>query len=823
MKPNFPRKPIALTLSVALAQLVAVPLVHAQEQGQAKADSAAIEEVVVTAQKRKENLQDVPISIQALGAKDLEKHNIVALGDIGAEVPGLNLAPYPGSSEAFFPFFRGITTNAVFISSPNPIAVHMDGVYFSQLFGLSNPAADLERIEVLKGPQGVLSGRNATGGAVNIHTARPELGLEHIGFKQMFSFANRGQFISKSILTLPVNDDLAMKISYLHNEKDHDGVHNSAPGGVKFGEKKGDAWRFDVRWKPASNVMVDYGYDHTDSKSYDTPPQCLIPGYMQAYSTYNPADPAESWLAFAALTDPRAAQLIAGCSMDKLDQLYVSSPFGKNRNKTETHTLNVAWDVSPSLTIKSITGYRTVDALNHYNYGAYAGGDDARSDSYPLTVNLSGGGTLQLGQPITLYNRSWSQEFQFLGDISQDLKYTSGVYYSSEKGHQHSGPNIAQYVPGAGFDSTFTPTGNDLLILDQKGLSSAESTSWAVFAQATWTPNILDKKLDVVPGLRYTRDHRKVVGYNMGFVNAYDVTPGLVPGTVDEQDTAIIGAGFNNVVGDRSWSKMTPALSFNYRWQQNLMTYLKYSTAYTSGGFDPVAGPGDATKFAAGFNPETIKSIEAGMKGEFLDRRLRTNLAIFQSKYKDEQKSVNNGLGGWATVNVGGSTYRGLEFDLTAAITRDLRLGFSYARLHHRYDRWVENNVDVTNLRKLIVPKNDYTMNLDYRFPDFGLPGKLDANLNYTHRDSQSTPLNLSIPTVALRSTTPAFGIWNARIALSQIKAGPGDEGRVTVGLWGKNLANKKYLTMTNPGWVTDMSGNWGDPRSVGLDLTYVY
>ena len=175
----------------------------------------------------------------------------------------------------------------------------------------------------------------------------------------------------------------------------------------------------------------------------------------------------------------------------------------------------------------------------------------------------------------------------------------------------------------------------------------------------------------------------------------------------------------------------------------------------------------------------------------------------------------------------GGSTYSGLEFDLTAALTDDLRLGFNYSTLSHKYDRWIDprNGADVTSSRGLIVPKNDYAINADYRFPNIGLPGKLDANLNYVHRDRTSTPYDTSDPTKNLETytTVPAFGLWNARIALSQLKAVPGDQGRVSVALWVKNLTDRKYLTMVNPGWVTDMSGNWGEPRTVGLDVIYKF
>lgn len=774
--------------------------------GNVFAADPALEEIIITAQKRAENLQDVPISVLSFDAKALEKKGVVTLSDINdGSVPGLNLAPYPGSTDIFFPTFRGITTNSVFVSAPNPIAVHIDGVFHSQLAGINNPAADLERIEVLKGPQGVMSGRNATGGALNIYTARPELG--QFTFKQQLTFAERDQMLSKTIINVPIGETLAAKVSYVHTSRDNEGISNSAPGGYHFGERDADSVRLDLRWKPSNAVLVDYGYDYSLAKGYDTPPQCLYP--------------ATSFVNLAAVGDPRINTFIKGCSPSRQTSLYAPFSLDKNRNKVEGHTLNVKWDVSPTFTLRSITGFRKVDTSNNYNYGAYVGGADARSDSFPLRVP----GTPFDGKnhPVKLYNEAFSQEFQFLGDIGPTIKYTAGIYYSSEKGHQYSGPNVGLYMPGG----SGTP-GVDFAMVDDKGLHSARSDSYAVFGQVSWRPQILDQKLEVVPGLRFTRDHRRVDGYNTGWTYGYVIVPtGLNTGMLVAPPVSIAApnVGFASAIGDRRYSQATPAISLNYHWDPALMTYVKYSKGYTSGGFDPISGPATAAAFSRGFDPETIKSAEAGLKGEFLNRRLRTNLAVFQSKFTNEQKSVALPSGGWKTENVGGSTYSGLELDLTAAISENLRATLSYATLHHKYDKWIDPSTgnDVTAQRRLVVPKNDYTVTVDYRFPDLGLPGRLDGTLGYSHRDATSTPLNLTTPNVALYSTTPAFGIWNGRLALSRIKVGPGSHGDLTVALWAKNLTDKKYLSIAYQGWTTNGSGYWGEPRTVGIDLIYQY
>ncbi|QDX82443.1 hypothetical protein B9N43_15090 [Denitratisoma sp. DHT3] len=316
----------------------------------AHAQSAALEEVIVTAQKRSENLQDVPISVQALNTKALEKAGIISLSDIKAQVPGLTIDSYPGSSEMLYPSIRGIVPNSIQTSVPIPMAIHLDGVALTQLAGLNLAGADLERIEVLKGPQGVLAGRNATGGAINIVTARPELG--RFGFKQQVTVAEHGQWLSKTVVNVPVTDDFAAKISYLHSERDNIGIKNSAPNGPKLGEKTADSWRLDLRWRASNNVMVDYGYDRSQTDSIDVPNQCLVP-FMS------------STLPMIAPIDPRVSSMINGCSLSKLTSLNVPFHMPKNRNIAEGHNLTVNWDVSPTLTFRSITGYRKVDTKNN--------------------------------------------------------------------------------------------------------------------------------------------------------------------------------------------------------------------------------------------------------------------------------------------------------------------------------------------------------------------------------------------------------------------------------------------------------------------------
>ncbi|CAB1369886.1 TonB-dependent receptor [Denitratisoma oestradiolicum] len=788
----------------------------------AHAADTQLEEVIVTAQKRAENLQDVPISVQSLDAKMLEKKNIVTLTDLGAAVPGLSLVPFPGSAETIYPSIRGIVGNNVSIATPLPLAVHVNGIYISQMAGLNVAAADLERMEILKGPQGVLSGRNATGGALNLYTAKPVLG--EFTFKQQLTFAERGQLLSKTIVNVPLTEELAAKISYLHTDRDNEGIKNSAPGGVKFGEKTADAWRLDVRWKPSNNVTVDYGYDTALTKSYDTFPQCTAPGLVPALTN-----------TVTGGSDPRLAAYVKACSPERQTSLYFPYSIPKNRNKAEGHTLNIEWEVNPSMTFRSITGYRKVDTSNAVDYTAYASGVDVFAGTAPFKVL----GSTQLDgkyNPFTIFNESWSQEFQLLGETSPNFKYTTGIYYSLDKGHQNVGPSVFSYYPRFGdflvaaYGAPAYLAGLDSIALENLGISSTHNTSVALFGQISWRPDILSRKLEVVPGLRYTQDHRKAIGYNVGRGAAtafvVPVSPGVAtpafPGPLFVSPDAFRGA-----VGDRTFSKSTPSLSLNYHWDESLMTYLKVAKGYTSGGFDSQAG--SATVFSTGYDPETLTSTELGMKGEFLNRRLRTNLAVFQSKYVNQQQAVpsylSDGSPFWVIQNVGGSTYHGVELDMMAAVTDGLRFNANIAWLDHKFTKFKDltTGLDVHASRKLIVPKIAYSVGMDYRFPEMGLPGTLDANLTVSHRDASSTPIDVTGALPLSGFITPAFTVWSGRLALSRIKVGPGSNGDLTVALWGKNLTDKKYSVFTYPNQTANAVATWGEPRTYGIDLIYNY
>ncbi|MCB1841909.1 MAG: TonB-dependent receptor, partial [Halioglobus sp.] len=247
--------PVLLTAQIALA------LGTASAQAQ---NNLMLEEVIVTAQKRAESLQDVPISVATINQDMLQMRVIDDLKDIGASIPNLYINPFNNDPTAIRLFIRGIGQNDIQITQDPSVALYTDGVYVGTSFGAGFEGVDLERIEVLRGPQGTLYGRNATGGAVNIITRRAS--TEKVEFRQDLTFGNLAKFQSKTLLNVPLGDSVAAKVSYVNSERD--GYVKNNGEGNDFGEEDRQSLVADLRWEASDSLTFDYRYE--DAELNDT-------------------------------------------------------------------------------------------------------------------------------------------------------------------------------------------------------------------------------------------------------------------------------------------------------------------------------------------------------------------------------------------------------------------------------------------------------------------------------------------------------------------------------------------------------------------------
>jgi len=357
--------------------------------------AAALEEVIVTAQKREESIQNAPISLAAFSGQDLEVKGISGLSDMHSEVPNLQLTPHPNSSATTRIFMRGIGNNDDQITQDPGVAVYLDGVYIARSQGMGTDVADIERVEVLRGPQGSLYGRNATGGAINFITRAPELG--RFGFQQNLTAGSDNLLRSRTQLNLPVGDQLAVQLSYLRVQKDGF-VDNRGTGVDRFGDQDRNAWRAAINWQPLDALNVRYSYDRSNLR--DTP----------------------VYVGQVPLSDHTASRPSAG------------SPYVKDLHRNDIvvqgHNLTVSYDLSDDLTLKSITGYRKVDNQTYQNYLAGAAGPFALFTNYFDT-------------PADQF----SQEFQAVGDaLDSKLSYVAGLFYMRETADSYSATSVPSGV-----------------------------------------------------------------------------------------------------------------------------------------------------------------------------------------------------------------------------------------------------------------------------------------------------------------------------------------------------------------------------------------
>ena len=352
----------------------------------ANADTLALDEVVVTAQKREESIQDTPISLAAFSTADLENKGINGLVDLRSTVPNLQLTPHPNSSATARVFMRGVGNNDDQITMDPSVAVYLDGVYVARSQGLAMDVADIERVEVLRGPQGSLYGRNATGGAINFITKAPELG--RFGFQEALTLGNDNLLRSRTQANLPLTDTLALQLSYLTVKKDGF-VKNEGTGVSRFGDQDRQAYRAALNWQPSDNVDVRYSFDH--SQIDDTP----------AFIAAVPNFPEQG-------------------KRPSHGSVYVKN-LRANDVAADGHNLTISWDINDSLSFKSITGYRKLDNDINENYNA---GILAAIGYAPYFTTAT-----------TSSQHQFSQEFQLVGDaLDSRLEYVAGLYYFDEKG-----------------------------------------------------------------------------------------------------------------------------------------------------------------------------------------------------------------------------------------------------------------------------------------------------------------------------------------------------------------------------------------------------
>ncbi|MFT4519459.1 MAG: iron complex outermembrane receptor protein [Halioglobus sp.] len=734
-----------------------------------------LEEVIVTAEKREESLQDVPISIAAFSQDSLEKLGINDIKGLASKVPNLLINEFTGSSTTVRMFIRGVGQNDVQVTQDPSVALYMDGVYIGSSVGTAFESADIRRIEVLRGPQGTLYGRNTTGGAINLITNRadPELTT----FKQTLTAGNLDLFRSRTILNVPLSDTTAIKLAYSTGERD--GFVENIGNGEDFGKEDRQNFTADLHWDISKNGTLDYKYEKSTIEDTARLSQLL---------QFDRSAPLSGVISFANPALDSEGNPVE-VSSDRLDTATSFDEQMKGDVEIDAHTLNVAWDLNDNLALKSITGYRKLDA---YTQNAQT----------PTTI-LLGQYSITNGLPDTEFEQ-FTQEFQLLGN-TDTLTWVGGVFYYQDESEEE---NL-----GDSSGSEAIPPGE---LID---FTSTENTSLAIFGQATWSPEALQDRWHFTFGARYSEDNRKAFRDNnrvsFGLGGAATPVPAFTANY--EQD----------------FSKFNPSVTVEYELNEYSNVYAKIVTAYKSGGTSQRSTSSE--NFGNGFDEEDLISYELGYKSDLADGRVRLNGALFHMDYENYQQSVSTGrnAGERDFVNIEDATITGLEVDVTVAITDNLIGTFSYGYLDTEFgpDEISYLRIDDASPTGFSVvtdpltetlalaPEHSATFTLDYsQALSFGV---LDASANAQYQDGTNS--GVTEPTGQLDERT----LLGASLGISEIRLGS-DEGQLRVTLWGRNLLDEEYYVGNIRQDAFDSLGliglaTFGDPRTYGITLEYRY
>lgn len=755
MKRNLSRNPLAL--AVALASGLASSGLAVQVQAAEETQRATVlQEIVVTAEKREASLQETPIAISAFDSQSLENLGVANLGDITNQVPNFQMTPFPNSRSALVLFIRGVGNNESQTTQDPAVGVYYDGVYVARSVGLAADTADLERIEVLRGPQGVLYGRNTTGGAVNLISAKP---TGELGFKQVLGMGDNAYWHGQTQVNLPETAGFSVKLSYDHSEKDG-WRKNLGVSGDDFEQYEKNGGRVAVRWQPADKVTVDYSYDVSKISG----PQ----GYYQILEVTPIARPYFLLQGFPAgyVDNLLLPALKASANPHRTGVGIETRPVKNSDTDVSGHSLTASWELD-DLTLKSITAYRDLHENIYQNYSA----------NYSTILQAP----LQefLNVDAMVGHNQFSQEFQAIGNAMDNrLKYVGGLYYFSENGN----------------DSEFDTAGAFTV---ENRYTHSHNTAVAAYGQLTWTPQILDDRMDVTLGLRHTEDTREAEKYSA----VYFLAPHKLKKTYHDD---------------------SPALTVSYRWTDDLSTYAKATAGYKAGGFNTRS---TEKGFQNPFKPEHVTSYELGVKSTWLDNRVRANADVFVNDWKDMQQNfiLNPGTPFLTdTFNAGRATTSGFELDLTAIVVEGLQLSVNYAYLNAEFKQVIDQNPtsptygwNIGNTYNMpYAPQQSYAVAADYFFPQMDI-GQIALHLDYSWRDNT---VGTAPPQDGF--DLPAYGLWNARATLSEVASGNG--GKLKFSVWGKNLTDEEYL-MHSVGFGAVNVGWFGEPRSYGVDVTYEY
>ena len=761
--------------------------------------TGVFEEIVVTARKREETAQSVPIPITAVSEEVMETRNIIEVRDLEKLSPNTSIQYSAVNGSASEVFIRGIG-QVNWSSTQDPkIGIYVDGVYISRPQGGLFDLWDVERVEILRGPQGTLFGRNTTAGLIHIVNKKPGFEREFDMQVGMGSDDHRTLGLTANV---PVSDQLAFRFSVY--DKQTDGFIDNVITGEDRGNENSTTYRASVLWE-VEQFSAQASFDRFEADERGPLGSCRFTG---------PANP------FAALSTDR-------------DSSIDTTPDESTGSEVNAYALNLSYDFGWA-ELTSITAYREIENFNG-TWGWVMG--NGRGANFLEIVNNES------------ENEIFSQELRLSGSTDR-LDWVIGAYFFEEKSEESIDVPLFRdvqapsplvwpffYVPTGGINPDGSPQTLGSIALATQTFGSrtqaydVTNQNRAVFGELTYS---ITEQFDATLGVRYTKDDRDFTRIQTLYGGAFD--PGyLCPG----MPTVQVAPGFFIPTSDRctqdvDYDKITPRAILSYQLSDDVMFYASYSIGYSSGGFNQDAR-------MRPFLPETSDNWEVGIKSMLLDGRLRLNATGFYNTYENQQLTVGRIVEGQPTadlINAQEAVIWGLELEMLARLGDSLTLAVTAGHRKGDYKEFtVEDNLtDPITLAPLVVTRDlsdtgfgsrdgkalsaDISLLHSFQLAD---GGEIRSSIGFNYTDTRWYTL----------VNTPSSRVGDYWISDLRITWHLAND-KTSISLWGTNIFDEVYVdTMLNQSGDVEIGGidpslgmsadYWGEPGRWGVQVRHTF
>jgi iron complex outermembrane receptor protein len=803
----------SLILSTALASSFFATGAYSEEaRAVVKAEPQALEEIMVNATRRTTNLQSTPVAVSAVDSVMIQEAAPHDLGDLAAFVPNFSAAKITGFNAASFAM-RGVGQNNIIVYFESPVAVLVDDFVMPSVQTQLLDTFDVEQVEVLRGPQGTLFGKNTTGGAVVVRTTKPD--LENFGGKVRASYGSYNDYRLNAALNIPlVKDKLALRLvggyekgdGYMRNGAaygpigDFASPHTEWNGisghgdGARVGGPKVFNGRAKLLFKPVENIKALFQYEIMRDRS-------AAPASVNT----TPNDPAR--FAFAALG-------LAGGAGDPINIAGVSNRSGLMIDVQDGHRINVDGlylNVDADFdagTLTSVTGYRNQRS--------------SLANTYPGTAPVAANGDI-----MSLFDanrsdahRTFQQELRFASKFNGPVNFVAGGFYQNDKA-EFCQDQILGFLDLLGVAGPSGGWNNNPFVV----CNNQRAHSVAAYGEANYKAT---EKLTLTAGFRYNWEKKTWNGRQQVFAGQLDGAPTWqsVGGLLNFADFTKYPSGV--VTDSHSWKNPSWRLSLGYQATPDIYTYFTYSRGFKSGAYNDQIGSfapfgTNLAAFkaaAAPTNPEKADSFEIGVKTESFEHRLRINLTGFYVQYKDVQKQLvvpvtTNGVTSEVTTffNAAKMEVKGIEGELTALPMDGLTLRAVLGIQDGKYKSYITPEPAGYNLATADIdraPKLQWTLDANYEMPlnSFGKVA-FNGNVSYTGKNLFTQSITSPLDNTYLDAQT----LVNGSVTLTDAS------DSYYIRFLGKNLTNKRYKTAEQV-----VAGLWvfalyGPPRTFAAEI----